>query len=69
MCLAIPGKIVKVEGSSAIVDFLGEKRQVDISNLNCSSGDFVLVTAGVAMQKLSEEDALKSLKEWKRLVG
>ncbi len=63
MCLAVPGKIVKIEENKkkAIADFMGIKRKIDISLLEeCSVSDYVLVHVGFAIQKIDEKTAKQS---------
>jgi hydrogenase expression/formation protein HypC len=58
MCLAIPGKVEKIENNKAIVNFGGIKRKADISFIeNINIGEYVLVHAGFAIQKVDEESA------------
>lgn len=68
MCLAIPGKVITIEGKEGTVDFGGviQKVRIDlISDLKV--GDYVIVHTGFAIEKLEEEDALETLKLWKEL--
>jgi len=55
MCLGIPGKVVKVEGDVAIVDFGGVKRRVDALLVNVRPGDHVIVHAGAIIAKIDEK--------------
>ncbi|MEM2902117.1 MAG: HypC/HybG/HupF family hydrogenase formation chaperone [Candidatus Bathyarchaeia archaeon] len=69
MCLAVPGKVLKVEGSKGKVDFGdGVLRDVDLTLVEVVEGDYVLVHAGFAIQVLKEEDALKTLEIWKEIL-
>lgn len=62
MCLAIPMRIVSIEGSSAIVDAEGVTRKVRTDLLdNPAVGDYVLVHAGMAIAKVNEEEAQATL--------
>jgi len=62
MCLAVPGKILSIdENQVADVDFGGVERPVNVSLVEVSVGDYVIVHAGYAIQVLSEEDALQTL--------
>ncbi len=63
MCLAIPGKIKKINKSTniALVDFDGVKRDVNISLVEVKKGDYVIVHAGFAIQKLTTRDARETL--------
>jgi hydrogenase expression/formation protein HypC len=61
MCLAVPGKVKKIEGSNAVVDYGGVTRKVSLGILdNVRVGDFVLVHAGFAIGKVSAEEAAKT---------
>ena len=69
MCLAIPGKVIKINKENAIVDYLGEKRTVDCSLVDCKIGDYVIVQNKFIMQKVPEKEALEQLKLWKKING
>lgn len=63
MCLGIPAKIVKIDGSVAEVEFGGVTRKASIDLLEeAKAGDYVLLHAGFAIQKLDEEQARKTLR-------
>ena len=64
MCLAIPSKVIQIENGFAIVDTMGTKRKISLQLLNddIEIGDYVLVHVGFAIEKLSEEEALETLK-------
>ncbi len=69
MCLAIPGKILEVDGDKANVDFNGVKRDVIIALVkDAKVGKYVLVHAGYAIELLNEEEAQETLKLWKNIV-
>ena len=69
MCLAIPGKILKIDGNSALIDFDGIKQKVIIALiLNPEVGKFVIVHAGYAIEQMDEKDALESIEQWKELA-
>jgi hydrogenase expression/formation protein HypC len=63
MCLSIPAKIISIEG---------DKAEVRIGNVNYSAGlqmvenvkigDYVLLHAGFAIQKIDEEEAKQTLR-------
>jgi len=58
MCIAIPGKVEKVDYPYAIVDFKGTKRKVRIDLVeDVKEGDYVLVHVGFAIQKIDEREA------------
>ena len=63
MCLAIPSKIVKIENNVATIDVDGVQREASLMLVeNPRIGDYVIVHAGFAINKINEEDALESLK-------
>jgi hydrogenase expression/formation protein HypC len=69
MCLAVPAKVVSIEGPTATVSVLGNTTTADISLLeNIHTGDYVLVHAGFAIQKYDEEEAKITLELLKELA-
>jgi len=71
MCLSIPSKIVEIlEDNYAVVDTMGVKRKVslDLMPEPVQIGDYVLIHVGYAMTKLSEEDALESIKVYEEII-
>jgi len=71
MCLSIPSKIVEIlPDNFAIVDTMGVKRKVslDLMPEPVEIGDYVLIHVGYAMTKMSEEDALESLKVYEEII-
>ncbi|MHA2473602.1 MAG: HypC/HybG/HupF family hydrogenase formation chaperone [Promethearchaeota archaeon] len=68
MCLAIPGKILKIDGNSAYVDFDGLKQKVIIALIrNPEVGKYVVVHAGYAIEMMDEKDALVAIEQWREL--
>ncbi|MBU0634895.1 MAG: HypC/HybG/HupF family hydrogenase formation chaperone [Candidatus Omnitrophica bacterium] len=62
MCLGVPVKIEKIEGKTAIVSAGGARKKIGIElTPGVKSGDYVLLHAGFAIQKISEEEAKKTL--------
>jgi len=63
MCLALPEKIIKIKGDTAVVRTGTLEHDINISFLPGSkTGDYVLVHAGFAIQKIDEEEAKRTLK-------
>ena len=57
MCLAIPAKIVELNGDLATVEIGGIRRTGNVSLVDDPKiGDYVLIHAGFAIQKWSEQD-------------
>jgi len=70
MCLAVPGKIKKIDGRLAEVDFSGVTREAALDLLmDAQVGDYILVHAGYAIQKLSEQDAHETIRLLEEIYG
>ena len=69
MCLAYPMKIIKINGTSALVEAMGVEKDVDISLIeNPEINDRLIIHAGFAIEKLSPEDADNVEKTWNELI-
>lgn len=63
MCYAIPAKVTEIRGEEAQVDYGGVAKKVNISLLRgLRVGDYVLVHAGFAIERLDRKSAEESLK-------
>jgi hydrogenase expression/formation protein HypC len=61
MCLAIPARIVKLQGDKAIVDAMGNQFNARTTFLpQVKLGDLVLIHAGFAISTIDEEEAKKT---------
>ncbi|MBI4690297.1 MAG: HypC/HybG/HupF family hydrogenase formation chaperone [Nitrospirae bacterium] len=71
MCLAIPSKIVKIKDLNATVDVYGARRDISLFLMpeDVSIGDFVLVHAGFAIQKVDKDAAQESLEYIKQILA
>ncbi|MBQ4368311.1 MAG: HypC/HybG/HupF family hydrogenase formation chaperone [Candidatus Methanomethylophilus sp.] len=68
MCLAIPGKIVKIEGDQAEIDFGGAMKTANVAMVDAKVGMWAVVHAGFAIELMDEEEALETLKLWNEFV-
>lgn len=66
MCLAVPGKVIGLEEDKAIIDYEGEQREANASLMEITLGDYVVVSSGFIIEKLTEEEAKRSLETWKK---
>ncbi|MBA7690053.1 hypothetical protein ES703_98576 [subsurface metagenome] len=58
MCLAIPARIVELEGDKAVVDAMGNRWKARTTLLaEAKLGDLVLIHAGFAISLVDEEEA------------
>lgn len=56
MCVALPGRVVAVNGTKATVDFSGNTVKAEAGLVSVHPGEYVLVHAGCILQVLSEEE-------------
>ncbi len=69
MCLAIPGRVVRVEGMVALVDYGGVRREARIDFVpDVKVGEYVVVHTGFAIEKLDEEEARRSIEAWNEVL-
>ena len=62
MCLAIPGKVLEVVENKGLVDISGMKIETRFDLLEeVKMGDYVLIHAGFAIERLPEEEAQERL--------
>jgi hydrogenase expression/formation protein HypC len=69
MCLSVPGKIVKIKQNMARVDVGGMLRDISLDLCpEASMGEYVLIHAGFAIQKVDEEEAIETLAFLKKMA-
>jgi len=69
MCLAIPGKILSIEGNIAKIDYGdGTIKNADISLVEASVGEYVIVHAGFAIQVLDKKEAEETIELFKQIL-
>ncbi|RLF30605.1 MAG: HypC/HybG/HupF family hydrogenase formation chaperone [Thermoplasmata archaeon] len=71
MCLAVPAKVTKIldEKGYALVDYGGGvTRKVNISLVSVREGDYVMIHAGFAIEKLDEERARETINIFKEML-
>jgi len=63
MCLSIPSKVMSINGDMAIVSVGGTEYEASLQLLDdVKVGDYILLHTGFAIQKISEEEAIETLK-------
>ncbi len=68
MCLAIPLKIVEINGHEALGEALGMKRKIRVDFIKEPRiGDYVMVHAGFAIERLEERQALEDIAAWEEM--
>ena len=65
MCVGLSAKVLTVDKDTMIVDAGGAKRKVSAALLNdLRPGDFVMVHAGAAISKMTDDDSDESENVW-----
>lgn len=63
MCLAIPAKVIRVEGSKALVTIEDIEYMASLLLLeDVKPGDFILLHAGFAIEKVDPEEAAETMR-------
>ncbi len=61
MCVGLSAQVVRVADGTALIDASGAQREVSAGVLDdLEPGDFVMVHAGVAIAKITEDDAAEA---------
>jgi hydrogenase expression/formation protein HypC len=70
MCLAVPMKVEKIEGHIAQVESAGVTMEVDITMVpEVVPGEYLIVHAGFAIERLKPEDAEETLELIREMVA
>ena len=68
MCLAVPLKLIEINGKNAIGEAMGMTRQLRVDFIKDPQvGDYVMVHAGFAIERLPEGQALEDLEAWEEM--
>ncbi len=57
MCVALPGKVIELNGTDAVIDFSGYIVTAMAGLVDIAIGDYVLVHAGCVLQKVNRAEA------------
>lgn len=61
MCLAIPMRIVERAGTDAVAESGGVRKNVRLDLVDAAVGEYVLIHAGYAIERVEEAEALETL--------
>jgi hydrogenase expression/formation protein HypC len=73
MCLAVPGRVLSVDGCDAAfrsgcVDFCGVRKTINLSfTPEAQAGDYVLVHVGFAISRIDQEEATRTFQYLKQI--
>ena len=63
MCLAVPMRVTRIEGESALCEIDGVRKEASLLMIDdVREGDYVLIHAGFAIEKLDPDDAEETLR-------
>ena len=69
MCWAIPAKIIEIDGDLGKAEFSGTVCEVGLQLIDhLRVGDYVLIHAGFAIQKVDEREAQETLSLWQEML-
>jgi hydrogenase expression/formation protein HypC len=66
MCFAIPGKVLKAEGEWGEVDFLGQRRRINLKYVKAVAGDYVITAGNVAADVIPADKAEAIVRAFKK---
>lgn len=71
MCLGVPGKVLEVHGSMAVVDFFGLRRPIMLDTVDepVKPGDYILNHVGFAIRRIPPEEAEETLALYEQVLG
>lgn len=65
MCLAVPLKLIEINGRTAIGEAMGVSREIRVDFIrDPKPGEYVIVHAGFAIERLSQQQAELDLEAW-----
>ena len=68
MCLAVPLKITEINGKEAVAESMGLRRRIRVDFIeNPKIGEYVIVHAGFAIERLPDKQAREDLEAWEEL--
>lgn len=68
MCLAVPLRITEIKGNKAVAEAMGVTREIRVDFIpNPCVGDYVIVHAGFAIERLPEAQAMEDIEAWEEV--
>lgn len=68
MCVAVPVEVIEIIENEGIVSCGGIRKKINLELIeDIKLGDYVLIHAGCAMEKIDKEEAQKTLELFKQL--
>lgn len=67
MCVAVPGKIIEINGNTAKISVLGNITEADVRLVSTKPGDYVLLHAGCVLEVMKKDAAEELLELFEEL--
>ncbi len=63
MCLGVPGRVISIDGLTAVVDFFGVRKELrlDVVDQPVQPGDYVLNHVGYAIRRIPPDEVGETL--------
>jgi hydrogenase expression/formation protein HypC len=70
MCVGIPAKVEKIDNGTAVVSATGARREISVELLEgLKPGDYVMIHAGIAIARITAEEARETEEIMEELYG
>jgi len=69
MCVGLPARIEKIEDGMAVINASGARRKISVELLKVKPGDYVMVHAGIAIARITAEEAEETRAIMEELYG
>jgi len=71
MCLGVPGRVIEIHDTTAIVDFWGVRKEVrlEIVDEPVVPGDYILNHVGFAIRRIPPESIAETLALYEMILG
>ena len=70
MCLAVPMRVITIEGDVAICEIDGVRREASLMMVDgIAVNDYVLIHAGFAIERIDEEEAEETLRQMRAVLA
>ncbi|MCX7994633.1 MAG: HypC/HybG/HupF family hydrogenase formation chaperone [candidate division WOR-3 bacterium] len=69
MCLAVIGRIERIDGDTALVEIMGVRKEISIVlTPEAKAGDYVMIHAGFAINLVDEKEAKETEKLLREII-
>ncbi len=70
MCLAVPMQVIEINDDNAVCEIDGVRRDASLMMIDgVEVGDFVLIHAGFAIERMDQQEAEKTLELFREILA